>query len=180
MSSARVQKYIQAMPEQVRRLLGIYSSSPQATLDPFGQYLIWTGRSTAGVSAGDDVGVIDFDTGAWASGHRYAIVQANVASDLNNTLAMRTQSHAQGYFIDGSVNWTLYLETPAAWTNAHAAFERAMLHHLKGQLGSPVTLMYTANGTQPTLNSVNGAGADATGTSAGTDLPALWPAPGGV
>lgn len=176
MSSVRVQKYFEAMPEQIKRLGGY-------TYD-FRQVIRWQGRVTAGPNAGKDAVVIDIDSATWADGNRRVLILAEPASDLNNTAAMKTQSHAAGMYIDGSVRFKMYLETPEAWTDAQAAFTRHVEHHLRGQLAAPVEVFYGANDVQPILEGVNGgtSGQETTSTfvSAGTDLPALWPAPGGV
>lgn len=173
MSSVRVQKYFEAMPEQIKRLGG-YSYD-------FRQVIRWQGRVTAGTHAGKDAMVLDIDSATWADNNRRCIILATPASDLNSTAAMKTQSHASGHYLDGSVRFSVYAETPEAWTNAQAAFMRHVMHHLRGQLGAPVELFWGTNDVEPTVQGVNGAGADSAGlTSAGVDLPALWPAPGGV
>lgn len=173
MSSVRVQKYFEAMPEQIKRLGG-YSYD-------FRQVIRWQGRVTAGPHAGKDAMVLDIDSAAWADNNRRCIVLATPASDLNNTAAMKTQSHAAGHYLDGSVRFSVYAETPESWTGAQAAFMRHVMHHLRGQLAAPVELFWGNNDAEPTVQGVNGAGADSAGlTSAGVDSPALWPAPGGV
>lgn len=172
MSSVRVQKYFEAALEQIKRLGG-YTGDAKAAMR-------WQGRVAAGPNAGKDACVIDFTSATWASDNKRVILLAEPASDLNNTAGMKTQSHSAGQNLDGSVRFKMYTETPGASTNAQAAFIRNVEHHLRGQLGAPVELLYCADATEPTLNGVNGAGADAAFTSAGTDLPGLWPAPGGV
>jgi hypothetical protein len=172
MSSVRVQKYFEAMPEQIKRLSG-YTGDARAALR-------WSGRVTAGPNAGKDACIIDFTSATWADGNKRAIILAEPASDLNNTAAMKTQSHAAGHSIDGSVRFKVYCETPEAWTDAQAAFIRNVEHHLRGQLGAPVEVFYGTNDVEPTLQGVNGAGADSASTSAGTDIPGLWPSAGGV
>lgn len=173
MSSLRVQKIFEGMPEQLKRLGGYTYDTKQV--------IRWAGRVTAGPHAGKDAMLLDIDSATWAASNRRCIVVAHPASDLNNTAALKTQSHAAGHYIDGSVRFSVYSETPASWTDAQAAFMRKVMHHLLGQLGAPTELVWEANGTEPELQGVNGAGADSAGlTSAGTDLPGLWPAPGGV
>jgi len=176
MSSPRVQKYFSAMPEQIKRLGG-YSYN-------FLTVLVWTGRVASGPYLGKDACIIDIDSSTWADNNRRVILLAEPASDLNGTAALKTQSHAAGQYIDGSVYFKAYFETPESWTGAQAAFGRHVLHHLKGQLGSPVQIFYGTNDVAPALEGVNGASAgDETAcgwTSAGWDIPGLWPAPGGV
>jgi hypothetical protein len=172
MSSVRVQKLFEAMPEQIKRVGG-YSVN-------FKEVLRWLGRATAGTYVGQDACVIDFDALAWADNARRAIIVAEPAADLNNTASMKTQSHAMGYFLDGSVRFHLFMETPEALTNAQAKWQREVLHHLMGQLGAPVQLWYCANDTEPTIEGVNGAVATAAFTSAGWYLPWGMTYPGGV
>lgn len=173
MSSVRVQKYFEAALEQIKRLGG-YSGDAKAAMR-------WQGRVTAGPNAGKDACVIDFDSATWADNNRRVILLAEPASDLNNTAGMKTQSHSAGQYLDGSVRFKMYCETPESWTGAQAAFLRHVEHHLRGQLGAPVEVYYGTNDTEPALQGVNGAGADSAGlTSAGVDLPGLWPSAGGV
>jgi len=176
MSSPRVQKYFEAMPQQIKNLGG-YTYN-------FRTVIVWQGRVTTGPNAGKDAMVMDIDSATWADNNRRVLILATPASDLNATAAMKTQSHAAGNYIDGSVRFAMYVETPESWTNAQAYFTRAVEHHLRGQLGSPVEVFYGANDVQPILEGVNGgtSGQETTSTfvSAGTDIPALWPAPGGV
>ena len=172
MSSQRVQKLFEAMPEQVRRLGG-YSVD-------FREVLRWQGRVAAGALLGHDAAVIDFTSLAWVTGNLRAVLVAEPASDLNNTAAMKTQSHAAGVTIDGSVRFNMYLESSAALTNAESAFQRQLFHHLIGQLAAPVQLWYCANGTEPTVQGVNGAVVTAAFTSAGWYLPWGMTYPGGV
>lgn len=176
MSSPRVQKIWQGLTEQLRKL-GPYPNA----------FAGFGGSSTHGsiVAQGRDVNgrdavVIDVDSATWATANRRIIVAANPASDVNNTAALKTQSHASGTFIDGSVSFDLYMETPANYTGLHAQFYRNVLQALKGQLGAPVHILLTANGTEPTLNGINGAGATAATTDAGTDQPYFFALPGGV
>ncbi len=173
MSSMRVQKIFEGMPEQIKRLGG-YDYDIKAVLR-------WQGRVAAGTHAGKDACVLDIDSATWADNNRRCIVVAHPATDLSNTAALKTQSHAAGHYIDGSVRFSVYAETPESWTGSQAKFMRQVMHHLVGQLGAPVELFWGNNDAEPTVQGVNGAGADSAGlTSAGTDLPGLWPAPGGV
>jgi hypothetical protein len=124
--------------------------------------------------------VIDLTSATWASGNLYVIVKAMPATDANDTAAFKTQSHASGYFLDGSVSFQVYMEIPANWTGDHAKFQREMLQVLRGQLGAPVELWLTANGTQPTINGVAGAVADVVGTNAGDYQPYFFAVAGGI
>lgn len=168
MSSPRVQKIWQGLTEQLRKL-GPYPNA-------FKTGIVAQGRD----AAGRDAVVIDLTAATWATANLRAIIAANPASDINNTAAFRTQSHASGYFIDGSVSFDLYMETPANFTGNHAHFEREMMHALRGQLGAPLHLLLTANGTQPTLDGLNGAVATAATTDAGTYQPYFFAVSGGI
>lgn len=160
MSSPRVQKIFEGMPDQLKRLGGY-------TYTDLRSVLRWQGRD----ASGHDAVVIDIDSATWATGNRRAILVALPADSNPSVAAMHTQSHAAGNVIDGSVRFQMYLETPAAWTAAQAKFDRLLTHMVLGQLGAPLEILYTANTTEPTVNGVNGAGATAAATSAGALLP---------
>lgn len=168
MSAIRVQKMFEAMANQIKKLGG-YS-------EDWRDALVWQGQD----AAGKDSVVIDFDGSSWSSANRRVLIVAQPASDANNTAQLKTQSHAQGEFISGSVWFKVYSETPANWTGDHAAFLRKVQQHLLGQLGAPTQLAFTANGTEPTVNGVNGASATATNTEAEKMLPYGLTYPGGV
>lgn len=168
MSSPRVQKIWQGLTEQLRKL-GPYPNA-------FKSGIVAQGRD----SAGRDAVVLDLTSATWATANLRCIIAANPASDLANTAAFKTQSHASGYFIDGSVSFDVYMETPANHTGNHAHFQREVLHALRGQLGAPISLKLTANGTEPTLNGLNGAVATASTTDAGTYQPYFFALPGGI
>jgi len=172
MSSPRAQKLFEAIPDQVKRLGGY-------DID-FREVVRWQGRATAGTHAGRDACVIDFTALAWADNNLRVILVAEPAADRNNTTAMRTQSHAAGHYLDGSVKFHMYVETPEAWTDAQAKFQREMLHHLQGQLASPVRLWMGDNDTEPEVEGVNGAAATSNFTDAGWYLPYGMVYPGGV
>ena len=172
MSSPRVQKIFEAMPDQIKRLGGY-------TFD-IRQVIRWQGRVAAGAQAGKDAMLLDLTSATWADGNLRAILIATPASDLNNTAAMKTQSHAAGHNLDGSVRFQLYLETPESWTDAQAKFGRILLQHILGQLAAPCEILYGTNDAEPTVQGVNGAGATSTFTSAGTYLPYGMTYPGGV
>lgn len=168
MSSPRVTKIWQGLTEQLRKL-GPYPNA-------FKSGIVAQGRD----ADGRDCVLLDLDGAAWATGNLRAIIAANPASDANATAALRTQSHASGHFIDGSVSFTVYMETPASWTASHARFQRELLHALRGQLGAPMQLLLTANGDEPTLDGLNGAVATEVTTDAGTYQPYFFALPGGI
>lgn len=168
MSSPRVQKIFEAMPDQLKRLGG-YSFDIR-------QVIRWQGRD----ASGRDACLIDLTSATWADGNLRAILVAIPASDLNNTAAMKTQSHASGHSLDGSVKFSLYAETPESQTDAQARFLRLLQQHINGQLAAPMELFLGTNDTEPTVNGVNGAVATSTYTSAGTYLPWGMTYPGGV
>lgn len=175
MSSPRVTKLLQGMVDQIRRLGGYHFDESQVT--------VFLGRADSTNDTGDvgkDAIVIDIDANTWASNNRRVIVIATPASDLNNTAAMKTQSHASGLFLDGSVRWRAYLETPSLVTDSLSAWDRVVTQHLLGQLAAPTELMFCAHGTEPTVKGVNGAGSSASFTSAGVMLPYGLTYPGGV
>jgi len=172
MSSPRVIKIFEGLAEQLRR----QGYSEALNKDGTRPAIRWLGRATDG----RDAVVVDLSAAAWATGNLHAVIAANPASDLNGTAALKTQSHAAGHFIDGSVSFDLYVETPASWTGSHSKFLIEVLHVLRGQMGAPINLWVTANGTQPELAGVNGSVADVTGTSAGEFLPYGITYPGGV
>lgn len=170
MSSPRAQKQFEAMPNQVNKLGGY-------GID-FREVLRWQGRVDAATDtdfAGYDAAVIDFDSLAWSTANRRAVLVAEPAQDLNKTAALRTQSHAAGFYLDGSYRFYLHAETPADWTGDHARWLFDMLHHLRGQLAAPTQLRLTANATEPTVQGVDGA---AGATPAYSD--AAWSLPYGM
>jgi hypothetical protein len=159
MSSPRVQKIFEGIPDQLKRLGG-YTFDIKAVLR-------WQGRD----AAGRDACVLDIDSATWADNARRAILVA-VPSDSNPSVAaMHTQSHASGHTLDGSVRFLMYLETPESWTGAQAHFGRLMQQVLLGQLAAPLEVLYTANDTEPTVDGVNGETSTASATSAGQLLP---------
>jgi hypothetical protein len=179
MSSLRVAKIFQAMPNQIK-LLGGYSKDWQ-------EAIVWQGRvdstNTDGL-AGKDACVIDFTSATWTSGtdNLRAVLVAIPAQDqiAGSVDASKTQSHAAGYFMDGGARFQVYFETAAAVTDAQSAFQRYVTHHLLGQNSAPVELFFCANNTEPTVEGVNGAGATASFTSAGVYLPYALGFAGGV
>jgi len=99
---------------------------------------------------------------AWATGDLRAIVVA-IPAGANETDAMKTQSHAAGLFIDGSVSLQLWMESlnttavPTSTEKAYVKFQQDLIHALRGQFGAPVELFLTAEGTQPTVDGLDGA-----------------------
>ena len=177
MSSPRAQKIFEAMPDHLRKL-GKYDIN-------FREAMRWQGRisdaNTDGL-AGLDAAVIDMDSvlGSWSSGDRRVLVVAEPARDKNNTAALKTQSHAQGFFLDGSVRFHIYMETPATWVNDLAEFQRHVIHHLRGQMSAPVKLWLSDNGDEPTIQGLADASASETFTEAEWMLPYGMTYPGGV
>lgn len=159
MSSPRIQKIFEAMPDQLKRL-GQYTFELSSVLK-------WQGRD----ALGRDAAVIDIDSTTWADNNRRVIIVAKEASDKNNQAGFKTQSHSSGQSMASSVSFLVYMETAEDHTGEQARFQRLVMHMLLGQLGAPCELLLTANDTEPTVNGVNGAGATAATTSAGTYLP---------
>lgn len=178
MSSPRVTKIFEGLAGQLQRM------GYKTALDKFGgrPCIRWIGRvdDAAPAEAGHDAVVLDITAAAWSTANLRAILIADPATDLQDTKALKTQSHARDHYIDGSVSFKMYMETPANYTSAHAQFFAEMLHVLRGQLGAPVDLYLTANGTEPTVQGVNGAGSTAANTEAKYYLPYGMSYPGGV
>lgn len=173
MSSPRITKLWEGLAEQLHRQGYAGTVSKQG----IALCIKWIGRD----AAGKDACVVDLDSATWASGNRRAIIVATAAGTKPTDFAdFHTQSHAAGHQIDGSVSLTCYMEAPAAHTDAQARFERELLHVLRGQLGAPISLQLTANGTEPTVNGANGAGATAATTDAGDYLPYGMAVSGGI
>lgn len=98
--------------------------------------------------------------------------------------SMMTQSHAAGYFIQGSAFAELFFEAVdtadlfnvnpaiAAATKAKLKFIEDVQHIYRGQFGSRIRVYMCPAGTALAVNGVNGAVADAAGmTVIGTYLP---------
>jgi hypothetical protein len=159
MSSPRVQKIFEAMPDQLKRL-GQYSFDLSSVIK-------WQGRD----AQGRDAVLIDIDSTAWADNNRRVIIVAVEAADKNNQAGFKTQSHSSGQYMGTSVKFLVYAETPEDHTGAQAHFFRLVQHMIVGQLGAPMELLLTANDTEPTVDGVNGANTTATTTSAGKIAP---------
>lgn len=175
MSSPRAQQLFQMMPEHIKKL-GAY------TFDVFDviKFQGIVGTNDLGLQ-GYSVALIDIDATTWADNNKRAIIVAIPAQDKNATAALKTQSHASGFFIDGPYNFKVYMETPEDHTGAQVKFQRILMHHLVGQLASPAELLLCANDTEPTLQGVNGVvAASPSYTSAGIYLPYGMAYPGGV
>lgn len=177
MSSPRVQKIFEALPSQIKQVAG-YTYDVDAVIR-------WRGRVASGApQAGRDAMVVDIDSATWADNNRRFILIAVPASDKNNTAALKTQSHAFGYFIDGSVSFRLYYEASESPTGTQERFNRYVLHCLLGQLAAPTEIFVGANDAEPIVEGVNGgtSGQETTSTfvTAGTYLPYGMAVPGGV
>ena len=175
MSSPRIQKIYQGLTESLRKL-GPYASA-------FKTGIKWQGRVDVTGAAGDvgkDAVLIDLTNTAFATQNLRVIIVADPAHDTNNTAAFHTQSHAAGMFLDGSVSFRVYMETPHSYTNDLAKFHREILHVLRGQLGAPMQLLLTPNTFEPTVAGVNGAALTAATTDAGTYQPYFFAVAGGV
>lgn len=168
MSSPRVQKIFIGLTNSLR-LLGPYP-------DAYKTGIKFQGHD----AAGKDAVVIDLTSATWAAGNLRVIIVADPSTDVNNTAAFKTQSHAAGMFLDGSVSFRVYAETPANHTGDAAKFQREVLHVLRGQLGAPLTLLLTANTVEPTVAGVNGEALTETTTDAGTYSPYFFAVAGGV
>jgi hypothetical protein len=177
MSSPRVQRIFEALPSQIKNVGG-------HTFDING-VTVWRGlvASTA-PQAGKDAVVIDIDSATWADNNRRIILIAEPYADKNNVSAFKTQSHAAGQFIDGSVSFKLYYEASESPTGAQEKFFRQVLHCLVGQLAAPVEIFIGTNDVQPRVEGVDGAsGANETAcsfVSAGKYLPYGMAVAGGV
>lgn len=174
MTTPRNQKYFDAMPDNLRKLGGYKTDFVLAVK--------WGGivDDAAGAFHGWDASVLDLTADAWATGNLHWVIIAEPAADLNNTGSMKTQSHALGKFLDGSSRFHVFMEQPAAWNDDLAHFNRLVQHHVVGQLAAPLKFWYSANGTQPEVKGVNGAGATTATLEADWLLPGTPVYPGGV
>jgi hypothetical protein len=177
MSSPRVTKILEGIAGQLQNL-GYAGAVAKNGTTPC---VRWLGRD----ASGKDACVIDLDGETWATGARRAIIVATPAgAKPEDFAALHTQSHAAGQVQDGSVSLTLHVEAVAdgvaGQASAQAAFQRDVLHCLRGQLGAPVTLKICAKGTEPKVNGCAGATADAAWTDAGTALPYGRAVAGGI
>jgi hypothetical protein len=168
MSSPRIQKIYQGLTESLRKL-GPYANA-------FKTGIKWQGRD----AAGKDAVVIDLTATAWATQNLRVIIVADPASDANDTAALKTQSHASGHFLDGSVSFRVYMEEPVNHVGDLAKFQREILHVLRGQLGAPIQLLLTAVTVEPTVAGVNGEALTEATTDAGTYQPYFFALAGGI
>jgi hypothetical protein len=122
--------------------------------------------------------VIDFDAAAWVTGNRRAVLLA-VPAGYGEADAVKTQSHAAGTFIDGSVKFVLVTEAQTTLSNvssaaalAHAKFQSDLLHILRGQLQAPVEAYFCNNTQEPKVAGLNSATVSSTNlTKVGSLLP---------
>jgi len=169
MSSPRIQKIYQGLTESLRKL-GPYANA-------FKSGIKWQGRD----ADGKDAVLIDITDSAWLTQNLRVIIIADAASDSNNTAALKTQSHASGYFLDGSVSFRIYMETPSDHVGELAKFQREILHVLRGQLSAPIELILCDEAEEPEKNGINGAAADSlTFASAGIYQPYFFALSGGI
>lgn len=122
--------------------------------------------------------VIDFDAATWATGKRRAVLLA-IPAGFGESDAVKTQSHAAGNFIDGSVKFALVVEAAAGLSHtsteaelAFARFQADILHVLRGQLSSPVDLYVCDKTEQPEIEGIDGSTASSAHlTKVGSLLP---------
>lgn len=129
----------------------------------------WFGEDAAGVAAA----LYNF-TDAVNSTTDLAFVMRLVpdqVAGLTFPKEMITQSHAYNQFLFGSALVELYFESPAAWTSANAKFVHDVIHIIRGQNSASVKVSFTAAGTFPNVNGVDGAGSTAANTSLGILIP---------
>ena len=150
MASQRILKFFQALPDQLKKLGG-YSFD-------INKVIVWQGPVTTGAHAGAMACVIDTTSSTWADGNLRAVLLA-VPGEAILPSTMVTQSHAAGQNLNGSFNFQMYVETPEAWTDAQAKWQRILMHELLGQNGAPLELFYGTNDVQPRVEGVDGASA---------------------
>lgn len=180
MSSPRVQKIFEAMPNQLRRL-GKYDVD-------FREVVRWQGRISADTDGyeGFDACVIDLDSATWSTLNKRVLLVAEAAADQNRTQAMLTQSHASGHFLDGSVRFHAYMESPveffgaSAAAKAYAKFIHLVQQHIVGQLAAPLQIHFVDATDEPELDGANGASATAPSEAMEWLLPYGMTYPGGV
>lgn len=181
MSSLRVQRIFEAMPNRLIEL-GSYGSVN------WHDAIRWAGQVTATTDGykGFDSCVIDLTDSAWTTLNKRVLIVAEPAMDYTQSQQFRTQSHAYQQFIDGSVRFHVYAESPVELFGAsdaqkeYAKFLMDVQTHLVGQISAPVKFHYVDAGTEPTLDSVNGAGASAVSQDLPWSLPYGLTYPGGV
>lgn len=170
MSSPRIRQQMHQLPEQLVKL-GKYSVSPLKAVR-------WTGQDVDN----NDAVVIDLDSGTWATNQKRIIVVGEAGESILPE-SMRTQSHSKGNFLEGGIRFHVYMESPdavIAATDGLDEFMRHTLHQLRGMMGAPVQLHLTANGTEPTVEGVEGAGSTAANTASEWMLPSSLAYPGGI
>lgn len=131
--------------------------------------------------------VIDFDAASWVTGNRRAVLLA-VPAGYGEADAVKTQSHASGHFIDGSVKFVLIYEAQTLLSDASSAaalawaqFNADALHIIRGQMQAPVDVYFCNNTQEPKVKGINSAGASSTNlTKIATLLPYGRTYPGGI
>ena len=109
--------------------------------------------------------IYDFTSATWATGnYRFAIMA--FPCGYGESDSVKTQSHAAGQFIDGSVRFGLIYEANVALshtsTAAVMAFDKFVMdtmHIIHGQMQAPVDVYITDNTVEPVLKGINGAAA---------------------
>lgn len=112
--------------------------------------------------------VFDFDAATWVTGNRRMVLLA-IPAGYGESDAVKTQSHAAGTFIDGSVKFVMVVEAQTTLSNVSSAaalacarFQADLLHILRGQMQAPVDLYICNNTQEPKVAGVNGAVASST------------------
>ena len=147
MSTPRNTKYFEGMVDQINKL-GPYLSPLQSTIT-------WKGR----VDASNTDGFAGMDAAVFNFGSNNIFIAIAEPAGHILPLAMQTQSHAYGMFVDGSSRFHVFMETPALWTDANARFQRVVQQHILGQLAAPFKLWLCDHGTTVAVKGVAGAGA---------------------
>jgi hypothetical protein len=157
MSSPRVSKMFEILKENFHNLgYAIPSKNAQGT-----------STDASFLNACQGV-VVDFDAAAWVTGNRRFVLCA-IPAGFNESDAVKTQSHAFGHMIDGSVSLAVVVEAQAGLSHASVAAELAyqkffadLLHVLRGQMQAPVELYICDNTEEPKVAGIDGQVASST------------------
>jgi hypothetical protein len=124
--------------------------------------------SDANFKNGCQAVLMDMDAGAWVSGNRRFIVLAEPCG-FGEHAAVKTQSHASGTFIDGSVKLVLVFEAQPVISHASNAtvlawqkFYTDILHIIRGQYSAPVDVYFCNNTEEPLVAGLDSAVASST------------------